>query len=100
VGGGSTAIPSARRQPPIGDPERWVFCEAQQEVDVSFEDLLIALIIAGIGLSGVYVRAEYVLWRRNQAAERSKEVRLRELHCLRLCHAENDVPVSIAQLEK
>ena len=57
------------------------------------DDLLIAIIIAGFGLSGVYFRALYVLWRRNQAAERKRDVSMRELHSNRLCRDENDAPV-------
>jgi hypothetical protein len=67
---------------------------------MSVDDLLIAIIIGGIGLSGAYVRAEFMLWRRNKAAERRREVCLRELHAHRLWHAENDVPVpSTVQVE-
>ena len=43
------------------------------------DDLLIGMIIVGFGLSGVYFRAAIVSWRRNQAAERRREIRLREL---------------------
>jgi hypothetical protein len=57
------------------------------------DDLLVAIIIAGFGLSGVYFRAAYVSWRRNQAAERKREVSLRELHSNRLWRDENDAPI-------
>lgn len=43
---------------------------------MDFDDLLIAIIIAGIGLSGAYFRAEYVSWRRYKAAIRRKDVSL------------------------
>ncbi len=46
---------------------------------MSFDDLLIALIFTGIGLSAAYFRAEYVSWRRYMAAGRRKALRLREL---------------------
>jgi hypothetical protein len=43
------------------------------------DNLLIGMIIVGFGLSGVYFRAAFVSWRRNQAAERKREIRMREL---------------------
>jgi hypothetical protein len=65
------------------------------------DDLLIAMIIAGFGLSGAYFRAIFVSWRRNQAAERKREISLRELYAHRLCRDENDVPgSSTIQAEK
>jgi hypothetical protein len=58
------------------------------------DDLLIALIIAGFGLSGAYFRAGFVSWRRNQAAERKREISLRELYAHISCRDENAVPGS------
>jgi 6-phosphogluconolactonase len=63
--------------------------------DMSFDDLLIAIIVAGIGLSVAYLRAEYVSWRRYKAAERRHEVSLCELHLKRLRVEDNDVPAAI-----
>jgi hypothetical protein len=40
---------------------------------MNFDDLMIAIIIGGIGLTGAYFRAEYLLWRRYKAAERQKK---------------------------
>ena len=40
---------------------------------MNFDDLLIAIIIGGIGLTGAHFRAEYLLWRRDKAAERQKK---------------------------
>jgi len=51
---------------------------------MSSDDLLMALIIAGFGLSGVYFGSGYISWRRYQAAERQRELSLRELHANRL----------------
>jgi phage antirepressor YoqD-like protein len=51
---------------------------------MSLDDLLIAIIIIGIGLSGAYLRAELVLHQRSQAAERQKLTVQRELHANRL----------------
>jgi hypothetical protein len=48
------------------------------------DDLLIAIIIAGLGLSGTYLRAEFVLHRRSKAAEGRKELAWRELHIKRV----------------
>jgi hypothetical protein len=63
--------------------------------------LLFAMIIAGFGLSSAYFRAVFVSWRRNQAAERKREISLRELHAHRVCRDENEVPgSSTVQIEK
>jgi hypothetical protein len=62
--GGSTAIPSARRHPLTKDSERSVLCEAQEDIDMRFDDLPIAIIVAGFVLSGAYIRAEYLSRRR------------------------------------
>ena len=43
------------------------------------DDLLIALIIAGIGTSGAYLRAELLLHRRLTAAQRIRQLQLRKL---------------------
>jgi hypothetical protein len=55
------------------------------------DDLLIAMIIAGFGLSGAYFRAVFVSWRRNQAAEWKREISLRELYGRGLCRNANEV---------
>jgi hypothetical protein len=65
------------------------------------EHLLIAMIIAGFGLSGAYLRAVFVLRRRYRAAERKREIGLRELHCHGLCRDEKNIPrSSTVQTEK
>jgi hypothetical protein len=48
------------------------------------DDLLMAIIIAGVGLSLAYLRAEYVFNRRPKAAARRDALILRELHANRL----------------
>jgi hypothetical protein len=58
------------------------------------EDLLIAVIIAGFGLSGAYFRAAFVSRRRNQAAERKREISLRELHANRMARDDKEAPAS------
>jgi hypothetical protein len=47
------------------------------------EDLSITIIVAGIGLSIAYLRAELVVRQESKAAERKKELALRELHITR-----------------
>ena len=59
---------------------------------MGFDDLLIAVIIAGIGLSGAYFRAEYTSWRSRNAADRRKDLSLCELHTHRLCRDKNGGP--------
>jgi len=56
------------------------------------DDLLITIIIAGIGLSGAYLRAELVLHRRLKSAELRKELSLRESHITRLRPEQNHMP--------
>jgi len=51
---------------------------------MSIDDLLMAIIIAGIGLSGAYLRAEHMSWRRENDAERKRLAGLRERHFKRL----------------
>jgi hypothetical protein len=58
------------------------------------DDLLIAMIIAGFGLSGAYFRAAFVSWRRSQAAERKREISVQELHAPRLGRDKDEVPGS------
>ena len=51
---------------------------------MSFDIVLMAIVVAGIGLSAAYVRAEYIRWRELGAAERRRESVLRTLHAERL----------------
>jgi hypothetical protein len=65
------------------------------------DDLLIAMIIAGFALSGIYFRTAFAEWRRHQAAERRREHNLRELEAHRLHCDENAIPGSNTdQVEK
>jgi hypothetical protein len=45
---------------------------------MSVDDLMIAITIAGIGLTVAYLRAEFISWRRAIAAERRKRAGLRD----------------------
>jgi hypothetical protein len=51
---------------------------------VSIDDLLFAIILAGIGLSGAYLRAELSLHRRTTALQRARELLQREVHAKRV----------------
>jgi len=55
------------------------------------DDLLIAIIIAGIGLSGAYLRAELLLHRRMTAIQRRRELAEFELHAMRVPLEQNDM---------
>lgn len=43
------------------------------------DDLLMAIIIGGIGFSGAHLRAEFVFWRRSMAAELRKQASIRQI---------------------
>ena len=56
------------------------------------DDLLIVMIIAGIGLSVAYLRAEVFLYRRFKAAERRREALQRQLHIKRVRSEQIEMP--------
>jgi hypothetical protein len=58
---------------------------------MSIDDLLIAIIIAGAGLAGTYLRAELVLHRRLTALQRRMESEQYEFHAKRVGLEQNDV---------
>jgi hypothetical protein len=58
------------------------------------DDLLIAMIIAGFGLSMAYLRAEFVSRRGRKVKERKKAIVQRELHPNRLRLVQKLVPVT------
>ena len=65
------------------------------------DDLLIAIIIAGFGLSGIYFRTAFAEWRKHKAAERIREHNLAELDAHTLHRDENAIPgSSTVQVEK
>jgi hypothetical protein len=43
------------------------------------DDLLMAIIIGGIGFSGAHLRAEFVFWRRSKTAELRRQANLRQI---------------------
>jgi hypothetical protein len=66
---------------------------------MSFDVALIALIVGGIILSGAYVRAEYVAWRKHRAAQRRSEAVLRELHAESLSEQRDALLPSVLKLQ-
>jgi hypothetical protein len=56
---------------------------------MGFDIVLLLLVVGGIGLSTVYVRAEYLRWREHGAAQRRRETALRELHAASLSDQRN-----------
>jgi hypothetical protein len=56
------------------------------------DNLLIAIIIAGLGLSGAYLRAELLLHRRLTALQRARELLQREVHAKRVQLGRNTMP--------
>ena len=46
---------------------------------MSGADVFIVVILSGIGLSGVYLVAEYIRWRKHEAAKRSRSDSFRSL---------------------
>lgn len=68
---------------------------------MSFDIMLIAIVVGGLGLSAAYVRAEYIHWRERGAAQRKRESALRELHAERLSEQQTVSPLpSVLQLQE
>src|ERR1700690_4111113 len=59
---------------------------------VSIDYLLFAIILAGIGLSAVYLRAELLLHRKLNVLRRSRELVQREFHAKRVGLRQTDLP--------
>jgi hypothetical protein len=53
---------------------------------MNLDDVLMGIVVGGIGVAAAYLRAEYVRWREQGAAELRRESALRELHTARLFH--------------
>jgi hypothetical protein len=58
---------------------------------MSFDDVLIGILLGGIVLSGAYIRAEYRLWRSHGAAERQRGMTQGALHAARLARQHDAV---------
>jgi hypothetical protein len=68
---------------------------------MSLDDVLLGVIVGGIGLCVASFRYEYIRWRKHIAAERRKELIMRELHINRFAHRENmDSIRSVLDLEE
>ena len=67
---------------------------------MSFDLLMIAVVVGGILLSAAYVRAEYRSWREQGVLQKRREAALRDLHAARLSeqHEATLLP-SVAQLQ-
>jgi hypothetical protein len=58
-------------------------------IAMSFDDVLIGIVVGGIALAGTYIRAEYLFWRNQGAAARRRGSVLRELHAASLSQQQN-----------
>jgi hypothetical protein len=56
---------------------------------MSFDIVLLLIVVGGIGLSAAYVRAEYIRWREHGAIQRRRETALRELHAASMSDQQN-----------
>jgi hypothetical protein len=65
---------------------------------MGLDDVLMALLVGGLGLSIAYLAAEYLGWRALRAAERRRGVLERELHAARLAQQSVAVPPRTAAL--
>lgn len=62
---------------------------------MSLDDLLIAIIIIGIGLSAAYLKAEYDAHVRRRTAERRTGIVLPDVHASRVRMEQNGMPVHV-----
>lgn len=66
---------------------------------MSIDDLLFAIILAGIGLSGAHLRAELVLHRRMTALQRARELAQREVHAKRVHLEYEQMPQPVPSMQ-
>ena len=66
---------------------------------MGFDVVLIAIIVGGIALSGAYVRAEYLGWRRHGAAQRRREAAQSQLHAESLSDQRDALLPSVMKLQ-
>jgi hypothetical protein len=64
---------------------------------IMIDEFLLMIIVAGMGLTVAYLRAEYVLHKRFNAAEHEKLSVQHELHANRLKPKQIDVPMAVLQ---
>jgi hypothetical protein len=67
---------------------------------MGFDIVLIAVLVCGIVLSAAYVRAEYLGWREQGAAERRRAAALGELHASSLSEQQNALLPSVIRLQR
>jgi hypothetical protein len=63
------------------------------------DEFLLMIILAGMGLTVAYLRAEYVLYRRFKAAEHQKWIVQRELHVNRVRLGHNKMPQPVLSIQ-
>jgi hypothetical protein len=66
---------------------------------MSIDDLLFAIILAGIGLSGAHLRAELDLHRRTTTVQRARELLQREVHAKRVHLEHNKMPQPVSSIQ-
>jgi hypothetical protein len=66
---------------------------------MSFDVLMIAVVVGGLAVSVAYVSAEYRSWRENGAAEKRREEALRELHTASFSEQRESLLPSVVQLQ-
>ena len=66
--------------------------------NMNVDDCLFAIIIAGIGLSGIYLRAELVLHCRTTAVQRTRELVQREVHAKSVRPGHNEMPQTVPSI--
>jgi len=66
---------------------------------MSFDVVLIAVIVGGLALSGAYVRAEYLGWREHGAAQRRRDAALRDRHAASLSEQRDALLPSVLRLQ-
>jgi hypothetical protein len=66
---------------------------------MSFDVFMIAVIVGGLALSAAYVSAEYRSWREHGAAQRRREMALRDLHTASFSEQRESLLPSVVQLQ-
>src|ERR1700728_4329228 len=66
---------------------------------MSFDVVLIAVIVGGLALSGAYVRAEYLGWREHGDAQRRRDAALRARHAASLSDQREPLLPSVLRLQ-
>jgi hypothetical protein len=66
---------------------------------MGFDVALIAVIVGGIALSGAYVSAEYLGWRKRSDAQRRRDAVVRERHAASLSEQHDPALPSVVKLQ-